>query len=199
MTIAFHRLQREGKTVTHRYFDLAFTPMVRRLQNESGSGKAYGRLVTGSESADQLTELEEVFICARDSFYMATVSETGWPYLQHRGGPPGFVKVLGPSTIGFADFRGNRQYVSLGNLAIDNRAALFFMDYPAKRRLKLFARARAVNVNSEAGIVKQLTDESYGAKVERGLIFEIEAFDWNCTQHITQRFTFSEIEALNGA
>lgn len=125
---------------------------------------------------------------------MATVSETGWPYLQHRGGPDGFVKLLGPSTLGVADFRGNRQYISRGNLSQNNRAALFFMDYPNRRRLKLLTRVSIVDFSKRPDLGAALADAAYPASIERGLTFEVEAFDWNCPQHITPRFTADEIQ-----
>ena len=123
---------------------------------------------------------------------MATVGAGGWPYVQHRGGPAGFVKVLGPRTLGFADFRGNRQYVSVGNFADDGRASLFFMDYARRARLKVLGRARVVEPGGAKDIAKALALPGYDAKIERALLIEIEAFDWNCPQHITPRFSLTE-------
>ena len=179
--------------MTQHYRDLMFTPAVWKAQADNGSAEAYGRLTPGDGTPDGLTAIEAGFISLRDSFYMATIGETGWPYLQHRGGPTGFVKVLGPRMIGIADYRGNRQYVSVGNIAGDNRASLFFMDYPNRRRLKMQTHTRVVDLQSEPELIAGLTDPAYGAKIERGLIFEIEAFDWNCPQHITPRFTETEL------
>jgi hypothetical protein len=126
---------------------------------------------------------------------MASVSETGWPYLQHRGGPVGFMKILDEQTIGFADFRGNRQYVSLGNLTKDDRVALFFMDYPNQTRLKLLGRVQVVD-SQDSSLLKDLEIEAYRARVERGLTIRVEAFDWNCPQHITPRYTESQVREL---
>ena len=126
---------------------------------------------------------------------MATISETGWPYVQHRGGPKGFVKVLDERTIGFADFRGNRQYVSVGNLQGDDRVALILVDYPNRRRLKLLGRARAITAEDDPVTLGRLEVPGYRAKVERGLVIAVEAFDWNCPQHITPRFTEEEVAA----
>jgi predicted pyridoxine 5'-phosphate oxidase superfamily flavin-nucleotide-binding protein len=126
---------------------------------------------------------------------MATVSETGWPYIQHRGGPTGFVRVLDETTIGFADFRGNRQYVSVGNLTTDDRVSLFFMDYPNKTRLKLFGRAKIVGLDDQATL-SRLETPDYRARVERGFLIKVEGFDWNCPQHITERFTLDEVRAM---
>ncbi len=182
--------------MTAHFFDLAFTPSVQAAQEANGSRRAYARHHEESAGPDHLSDNETAFITERDSFYMATVSETGWPYLQHRGGPKGFVKVLDDRTLGFADYRGNRQYVSLGNLANDGRAALFFMDYPRQARLKLLARVRAVDLANEPKFAAALVDADYKAKVERALLIRVEAFDWNCPQHITPRFTAEEVRPV---
>ena len=176
----------------HRFAELAFTDRVRTLQEQEGSRASYARFEGGEAHHDRLGPAEAAFLAARDSFYLATVSETGWPYVQHRGGPPGFVKVLDERTVGFADFRGNRQYVSLGNLGGDDRVALILVDYPRRRRLKLLGHARAVE---DPATVARLAVEGYPAKVERGLLIEVAAFDWNCPQHLTPRFTEAEIAA----
>ncbi|CAN7377844.1 pyridoxamine 5'-phosphate oxidase family protein [Phenylobacterium sp. LjRoot219] len=134
-------------------------------------------------------------IAERDSFYLASVSETGWPYVQHRGGPAGFLKVLDERTLGFADFRGNRQYLSLGNLAGDDRVSLLLMDYPNRRRLKLVGHARVVDTDGDPAALARLRDD-YPAQVERGIVIAIEGYDWNCSQHITPRFTEADIAAM---
>lgn len=182
--------------MTAHFFDLAFTPSVQAAQEANGSRRAYARHHVPNAEPDRLSDDETAFIAERDSFYMATVSETGWPYLQHRGGPRGFIKVLDDRTLGLADFRGNRQYVSLGNLTNDDRAALFFMDYPRQARLKVLARVRAVDLASEPELAAALVDGDYKAKVERGLLISVEAFDWNCPQHITPRFTAEEVRPV---
>jgi uncharacterized protein len=179
--------------MAHKFADLAFTPAVRAAQESAGSRKAYAKGESGPDHHDRLGEAEAGFIAARDSFYMASVGETGWPYIQHRGGPAGFVKVLDERTLGFADFRGNRQYISLGNLAGNDRVALFFMDYPHQARLKLLGRARAVSLDDEPALIARLAAPGYPAKIERGFLIAVEAFDWNCSQHITQRFTADEV------
>lgn len=175
--------------MAHRYASIAFTKSVRAMQVAEGSRSAYVRLDGGEDRNHILGANERAFIGARDSFYMASVSETGWPYVQHRGGPPGFVRVLDGQTIGYADFRGNRQYVTVGNLATDERVALFFIDYPTRTRLKLFGRARVVE---DGELLSHLEVADYGARVERGVVIGVEAFDWNCPQHITPRFTAQE-------
>lgn len=182
--------------MTERYREMLFTPAVLEAQETNGSASMYvGATPTGGR-ADELTAAETTFIQARDSFYMATISATDWPYMQHRGGPTGFVKVLGPRSIGIADYRGNRQYVSVGNLAGNDRAALFFMDYMNRRRLKVLAHVRVVDIEAEPDMITKLADGDYRAKVERGLVFDVEAFDWNCPQHITPRFSERELQGL---
>jgi predicted pyridoxine 5'-phosphate oxidase superfamily flavin-nucleotide-binding protein len=147
-------------------------------------------------STDRFTDDEVDFIAARDSFYMATVSETGWPYVQHRGGPPGFLKVLDPTTLGFADFRGNRQYITLGNLAVNDRAALILVDYPNRQRLKILAHVEARDLANDPELAARLALPGYKGKVERGFVLRLERFDWNCPQHITPRFTAAELAPL---
>ena len=137
------------------------------------------------------------FIALRDTFYIASVSETGWPYVQHRGGPPGFIKVLDATTLGFADYRGNRQYVSVGNVLKDDRVALILVDYPNRTRLKILGHARIVSPD-ETDLLATLCVPAYVARVERGFMIKIAAYDWNCPQHITPRFAVAEIESLVG-
>ena len=178
----------------HKFAELAFTDAVRNIQSNEGSRKSYARMDGVADYNDILGPNEAQFIAARDSLYMATVSETGWPYVQHRGGPAGFVKIIDEKTLGFADFRGNRQYVSVGNLSQNDRVSLFFMDYPNKTRLKLLGRVRTVDP-SEQDILRTLSlDGSYRARTERGLLITVEAFDWNCPQHITPRYTQTEVD-----
>ena len=180
--------------MTHRFSHLMFTPAVRAVQQAEGSRRAYERLeAPEAEPRDALGDPERAFIAARDSFYLASVSETGWPYVQHRGGPPGFLKVLDDKTLGFADFRGNRQYVSVGNLGGNARVSLILMDYPHQRRLKLIGHARVATLEAEPATMAALEDPAYAARVERGLVIALEAYDWNCPQHITPRFTQAEI------
>lgn len=177
----------------HKFAELAFTPKVKATQEQNGSRRAYSRMETGEDSHDILGPNEAAFIAARDSFYMASVSETGWPYIQHRGGPAGFIRVLDEKTIGLADFRGNRQYVSVGNLKTEDRVSLFLMDYPNRARLKVLGRARVVDAKDNETL-RRFSVPGYKAQVERGIVISIEAFDWNCPQHITPRFSLAEIE-----
>jgi len=183
--------------MSNRFSELMFTPHVRAIQEEMGSRASYARFTaSGTTSHDRLGKYETSFIAARESFYLATVSETGWPYVQHRGGPPGFVRILDDRTIGFADYRGNKQYISAGNLATDDRVALFMMDYHNRQRLKLLGHARAVDSADEPDVCARLRDPSYAAVIERGIVIVIEGFDWNCPQHITPRFSEAEIERM---
>lgn len=178
----------------HKFAEIAFTETVKSLQQSQGSRSGYARREGGDVAFnDRLGQSEAQFIAERDSFYMATVSETGWPYVQHRGGPKGFLRVLDERLIGFADFSGNRQYVSVGNLSGEDRVSLFLMDYPNRTRLKLLGRAKFVDLN-DSDVIGRLTPQNYRARVERGVHISIEAFDWNCPQHITPRYTMAEIE-----
>jgi ferredoxin-NADP reductase/predicted pyridoxine 5'-phosphate oxidase superfamily flavin-nucleotide-binding protein len=179
--------------MAHKFAEIAFTPTVRSMQAEQGSRAAYASMDQGDDYNHRLGLREGSFIAERDSFYIASVNETGWPYVQHRGGPKGFMKVIDENTLGFADYSGNRQYVSAGNIRTDNRVALFFMDYPNRTRLKLLGRMRVVGLD-QSELLASLEDDEYPAQIERGFVIEVEAFDWNCPQHITPRFTAPEIE-----
>ncbi|MBT5073321.1 MAG: pyridoxamine 5-phosphate oxidase [Kordiimonadaceae bacterium] len=178
--------------MAHKYAELMFTGSVKSIQETEGSRNSYAKMEQGEDYNNVMSEKEAEFIMMRDSFYMASVSETGWPYVQHRGGPQGFIKIIDAQTIGFADFRGNKQYISVGNFNKDDRVSLFFMDYKNKRRLKMLGRVAVVDA-AETDILEKLTVADYRARVERGLIIKIEAFDWNCPQHITPRYTEAEV------
>jgi hypothetical protein len=178
----------------HRFAELAFTSQVKAVQEEQGSRAAYARLEGGQPVNDRLGAVEAEFVAARDSFYMGTVGATGWPYIQHRGGPPGFLKVLDERTLGFADFRGNRQYVSVGNLRGDDRVSMILMDYRARRRLKLLGTARVVTAAGDPSLLQRLELPGYRARAERGIVISLAAYDWNCPQHITERYTRGEVE-----
>lgn len=183
----------------HHFAEIAFTPTVKKVQEELGSRSSYAQMESAAGAVNhRLTEAEAGFITARNSFYMATVSETGWPYIQHRGGPTGFMRVLDDRTIGFSDFRGNRQYISVGNLMTDDRVSLLFMDYPNKTRLKLFGRARIIGLD-DPSLLSRLEMPNYRARVERGFVITVEGFDWNCPQHITERYTLEEIHIETAA
>ena len=179
--------------MTATYHRIAFTDSVKRAQERNGVRDQYARFEERNTRAGGLGEQEKAFIAERDTLFMASVGENGWPYVQHRGGPPGFLKVLDEHTLGFADFRGNRQYISLGNLQADDRVALILMDFAHQTRLKIYARARAVEINDEPDLIGRLGDPAYHARVERGILLDVEAVDWNCPQHIVPRFTEAEV------
>lgn|SRR3990167_3378271 len=173
------------------FFDIAFTPAALRHQEEMGSREAYERMHTRMGDQAELSPREAEFITQRDSFYLATVTADGWPYVQHRGGPKGFVKLLSPSSFAIADMSGNRQYVTLGNADANPRASLFFMDYPGRRRLKLFAEIEIADRNFAAR--EELVEPALMDKVERATIFHLRGFDWNCPKYITPRWTREEL------
>ena len=172
---------------------IAFTPAVHAAQERMGSRAAYARLERGHPVPDALGDDEIAFLAERDSFYMASIGESGWPYIQHRGGPTGFVRVLDDRTIGFADLRGNRQYISVGNIAGDDRVALIFVDYPHRARMKLLARAKVVTRADDPDTFARVAGD---APAERVFVLRIEGLDWNCPQHITPRFTEDEVREM---
>ena len=177
--------------MAHRFLDIAATPSVKAAQAANGSDRIWSEPKT-YRAYDRFTAAEVAFIAERDSFYMATVSETGWPYVQHRGGPPGFLRVMNATTLAFADFRGNKQYITLGNAAANDRGALFLVDYPNRRRLKIYVRIEVKDL--EPALAATLVLPGYRAKAERAFVLHLEAFDWNCSQHITPRFAEPEID-----
>jgi hypothetical protein len=179
--------------MTARFLEITATPSVRAARQENGSfGLWEPRGV--DDRPDRLPDRAVAFIARRDSFYLATTSQSGWPHVQHRGGPPGFLRVLDDRTLGFADFSGNRQYLSLGNLAADARAALILVDYPNRARLKLLVHMKAYDLQAGPELAARLVPAGYAAVPERGFVLDLEAYDWNCPQHITPRFTLAEIE-----
>jgi predicted pyridoxine 5'-phosphate oxidase superfamily flavin-nucleotide-binding protein len=177
------------------FLKLGVTDSVRREQKKY-LGAAQG--FTGPLERDALTEEESDFIQARDSFYMASVSENGWAYVQHRGGHPGFLRVLNPETLAFADYRGNRQMLSTGNLAANDRVALFLMDYPQRTRLKILGHARVEDAREHPELVQQLFEPDVQRIVERVFFIDVVTFDWNCPKYITPRYTAREIKELVG-
>lgn len=172
---------------------LVLTPSVQRAQE-----KYFGRHIEVNEApaTNPFGQDEADFIMARDSFYMATVSETGWPYIQHRGGPQGFVKILGPNLLGFADLKGNRQLISTGNLDAADRVCLFMMDYPGRTRLKILGHARVLDMAENPELLEQLAEPATRGKVERLFLIQVVSFDWNCAQYITPRFTAEQVEKM---
>jgi len=181
--------------MSRAFSDITFTPSVKAAQELYGSRAGNRHFELADDARSELTQTEIQFIQARDSFYQATVSENGWPYVQHRGGPIGFLKVLDARTIGFADFRGNRQYLSVGNINADERISMILVDYPGRRRLKLWGRARIVHESEQPDIIAAVGDPGYRVRIERAIVISVAAIDWNCPQHITPRFSEDEIRA----
>jgi predicted pyridoxine 5'-phosphate oxidase superfamily flavin-nucleotide-binding protein len=171
---------------------LVFTPLVKKLQERYGSRRQYERM-QGSAASDRLTPFEIEFLEQRDSFYWSTTGATGWPYVQHRGGPKGFLKVIDDRTLAFADFRGNKQYISTGNLMTDNRVAIIMVDYPRQARLKMLGHVDIIEGEASNQWIERVRVPGYKAVIERVFAIHIEAYDWNCPQHITPRYTAEEI------
>jgi uncharacterized protein len=180
--------------MSYGFLDIAVTPSVRDVQAQYGVDHMWQNF-SGDRQFDRFTGSEAAFIAERDSFYMATVSETGWPYVQHRGGPPGFLKVVDEKTLAFADYRGNQQLISSGNLSASDRACLFLMDYRRRARLKIYVHAETMAFDADSELAEAVLDRGYRAKPERIFRMRLEAFDWNCPQHITPRFTQAEVTA----
>ena len=186
---------------TH-YDQIAFTQAVQDRQEKYGSRRFYARHQARGEhiaGPDLLTDEVRDYLTERDSFYLASVGETGWPYVQYRGGPPGFLRVLSDDTLGWADFRGNRQYITSGNLHGNDRVALIVMNYPDRQRLKIYGHATIRDAPEDPDLIAQLADERYPAVIERVIIIKVAAFDWNCQQHITPRYTLDEIHQQTSA
>lgn len=182
--------------MTHRFADVTFTDSVKEVQEHYGSREHNDRLQSNWGPNDALTDKETDFIRLRDTFYIATVNENGWPYVQHRGGPVGFLKVIGPNELAYADFRGNTQLISVGNATKNNRCSLILMDYAKRRRLKILGHMRVEDSrSSDIASMAHVELPDYKASVERVVSIDVVAFDWNCPQHITPRYT--EVEFTN--
>lgn len=181
--------------MNQNFTNFAFTESVKNKQTEFGSREPYARM---EKSGDKyiLTERETNYIQSRDSFYLGTVGETGWPYVQFRGGPRGFLKVIDNTTIAYADFRGNRQYISTGNMNDSNKTSLFLIDYPSQTRLKIWAESTIINADENVELLNKLDLDDYDAKVEQLIVFNVKAYDWNCPKHITPRFTLDELQHM---
>lgn len=177
------------------FTQFAFTESVKKAQEHYGTRQAYARM---EKSGDRyrLTDMEVSFIESRDSFYMATVGDNGWPYVQHRGGEKGFLKVIDSTTLGYADFRGNGQYISTGNLQASNKASLFLIDYPSQKRLKIWAESVIKDAEEDVELFHRLQAADTESHIERLVILTVKAYDWNCPQHITPRYTQEEINAF---
>jgi predicted pyridoxine 5'-phosphate oxidase superfamily flavin-nucleotide-binding protein len=171
---------------------LVFTPLVKKLQERYGSRRQYERMAANA-SQDRFTPFETQFLAERDSFYWATVGATGWPYIQHRGGPKGFLKVIDDHTLALGDFRGNKQYISTGNLLTDNRVAMIMVDYPRQARLKILGRVDIFEGDQAETWLPRVRMPEEKTEIERVFVIHVEAYDWNCPQHITPRYTAEEL------
>jgi predicted pyridoxine 5'-phosphate oxidase superfamily flavin-nucleotide-binding protein len=180
----------------HVYAQTMFTDAVRAVQEEHHSRAQYERLARQGPSHDALTAAEIDFIGRRDSFYLASVTSDGWPYVQHRGGPRGFLKVIDNKTLAFADYAGNKQYITAGNIATNDKVSLFLMDYPNQARLKMIGHARAIEPGDDPALVTAVKNADVRERVERILMVDLVAYDWNCSQYITPRYTEAEIDAV---
>ncbi|NWJ26369.1 pyridoxamine 5'-phosphate oxidase family protein [Rhizobium sp. RM] len=176
----------------YHFLEVAVTPSVRAAQADMGVDQIW--LGAHNRPSDAFTDDEIAFIASLDSFYMASVSETGWPYVQHRGGKIGFLKVIDRQTMAFADYRGNRQYISAGNLAVNDRACLFLMDYVRRARLKIYVHVERLALDADPELTELVSDQTYKGRPERVFKLRLEAFDWNCPQHITPRYTEQQVE-----
>jgi uncharacterized protein len=180
-----------------RFAEIAFTPLVKDEQRLHGSRHQYQRVENSNDLGDRLGAIEQEFIRERDGFYMASVTETGWPYIQYRGGHVGFIHLLDDQTLGFADLRGNKQYISTANLKHDGRVALFFMDYPTQSRLKILGHATIHEGDADAEkLIASLRVPDEKTPSERAVLIHVEAFDWNCQQHITPRYSEAELTKI---
>jgi predicted pyridoxine 5'-phosphate oxidase superfamily flavin-nucleotide-binding protein len=177
------------------YANLAFTDAIKKMQEENGSRSNYERMEKYT-SKEGLTSNEIGMIAGQNSFYLASFGENGFPYIQHRGGPKGFLKVLDNKTLAFLDFSGNMQYISVGNMETNNKVSLILVDYPRKARLKIYAEAEVLSLDENPKLMKNLTLGNYKYRPERIMVFHIKAFDWNCPQHITPRYTVEEVEQI---
>ncbi|MEO6287460.1 MAG: pyridoxamine 5'-phosphate oxidase family protein [Dyadobacter sp.] len=180
------------------YSKLAFSDDIKAIQDRMGSRGAYER-VEKMSYVDGLTAVENRFIAEMDSFYMASFGNNEYPYVQHRGGPKGFIKVIDEQTIGIVDFSGNRQYISVGNIAKNPKVSLILVSYPLRARLKIFAEAEIIEIHDNPALFDQLKPEDYKFKPERLMLFHITAYDWNCPQHITPRYSQADIEKITEA
>jgi predicted pyridoxine 5'-phosphate oxidase superfamily flavin-nucleotide-binding protein len=172
---------------------LVFTPLVKKLQEKYGSRRQYERMENSGPAQDRLTPFETEFLAGRDSFYMASTGSSGWPYVQHRGGPKGFLKVIDDHTLAFADLRGNKQYITTGNLLTDDRIALIMVDYPRQGRLKILGHVEIFEGEKAEGWLDRVRMPEEKTGIERVFVIHVEAYDWNCPQHITPRYTVEEI------
>lgn len=180
------------------FMEFAFNDSVRNVQEKYGTRAAYQKMESRNEFRNQLTWQEKGYIKNRDSFYLSSVGENGWPYMQFRGGPKGFLKIIDDNVLAYADFRGNGQYISTGNINATKKTVLFLMDYTQQQRLKIWAEAKVLHADDHPELLEKVKMPDYSATIERIFTFKVHAFDWNCPQHITPRYTKEEIEKEMG-
>ena len=178
--------------MAYGFLDIALTPSVKTVQEQMNADRIWSDF-RGHRAFDRFSDNVAGYIAERDSFYIATVSETGWPYVQYRGGPRGFLRVLDARTLAFADYRGNRQYISTGNVSADDRACLLLMDYAQRARLKMYVRVDVLALDADPELTQQVAVPGYKATPERIFRLHLQAYDWNCSQHITPRFTEDQV------
>ena len=182
--------------MANKFHDIAFTDAVKAVQERYGTRRHYAKLEGRPDSNDKIGDAETDFIESRDGFYLATANKDGQPYIQFRGGRAGFLKVLDDRTIGYADFRGNLQYISVGNASVNAKVALFLMDYPSRSRLKILGEIEFFEASGRPDLIEKLADPTYEAKVERAAVIHVKGLEWNCPQHITPRYTMDEVKAM---
>ncbi|MDI1242018.1 MAG: pyridoxamine 5'-phosphate oxidase family protein [bacterium] len=182
--------------MANKFHEIAFTDAVMAVQEKYGTRRHYAKLENRADSNARIGDAETDFIESRDSFYLATANDEGQPYIQFRGGPSGFLKVLDERTIGFADFRGNLQYISVGNASTNNKVAMILMDYPSRSRLKMLGEIEFFDASDRPDLIEKLGDPAYDAKVERAAVIHLKGIEWNCSQHITPRYTMDEVKAM---
>ena len=182
--------------MANKFHEIAFTGAVKAVQERYRTRRHYAKLESRADSNNRIGDAETDFIGSRDGFYLGTANDDGQPYIQFRGGRAGFLKVLDERTIGFADFRGNLQYISVGNASGNAKVALFLMDYPSRSRLKILGDIEFLEASERPDLIEKLADPTYEAKVERAAVIHVKGLEWNCPQHITQRYTMDEVKAM---
>jgi predicted pyridoxine 5'-phosphate oxidase superfamily flavin-nucleotide-binding protein len=191
--VSWRNFDDDGEGAFMSFGSLVFTPLVKKLQERYGSRRQYERMENSGISQDRFTPFETEFLADRDSFYMATIGATGWPYVQHRGGQKGFLKVIDDHTLAFGDLRGNKQYISTGNLLTDDRVALIMVDYPRQARLKILGRVEILEGDKASAWLDRVRMPEEKTMIERVYVIHVEAYDWNCPQHITPRYSVEEL------
>ena len=182
--------------MANKFHEIAFSDAVKAVQERYGTRRHYAKFESGAQTNDRIGDAETDFIESRDGFYLGTANDDGQPYIQFRGGQPGFLRVLDEQAVGFADFRGNLQYISVGNASANNKVAMFLMDYANRRRLKIFGEIEFHEASDRPDLIGKLADPSYNAKIERAAVIHVTGLEWNCPQHITPKYTMDEVKLM---